>query len=146
MREACLVWHLCGFTTTTSRTCVRSETSKDYTRLLHRKCIGKLRSSITSKHWIYVTEALLFPSCVAFDGLHNDIKIFIVGLSHRKLLRENRPPGEREPTIVLDIATHSVNASCSCQECICVEEDTVHILTNIHNYADITTAWLSDNC
>ena len=47
-----------------------------------------------------LTEALLFPSCAAFDRLHDDIKIFIVGLSHRKLLREDGPPGEREPTIM----------------------------------------------
>ena len=58
-----------------------------------------------------LTEALLFPSCAAFDELHDDIKIFIVGLSHQKLLWENGPPGECKPT--LDVINNLISLACS---------------------------------
>ena len=45
-------------------------------------------------------EALLVSSSPAFDGLHNDIKIFTLACFYRKLLKKRRPHGEREPTIV----------------------------------------------
>ena len=44
-------------------------------------------------------EALLVSLSPAFDGLHNNIKIFNVACSHWKLLRKQRPHGERERTI-----------------------------------------------
>ena len=44
-------------------------------------------------------EALFLSSSPAFDGLHNDIKIFIVRHLYRKLLTKNGPQGEREPSI-----------------------------------------------
>ena len=45
-------------------------------------------------------EALLVSSSPAFDGLHDDIKIFILACLYRKLLKKRRPHGEHEPTIV----------------------------------------------
>ena len=45
-------------------------------------------------------EALLVSSSPAFDGLHDDIKFFILACFYRKLLKKRRPHGEREPTIV----------------------------------------------
>ena len=44
-------------------------------------------------------EALLVSSSPAFDGLHDDIKIFILACFYRKLLKKRQPHGEREPTI-----------------------------------------------
>ena len=46
------------------------------------------------------TEPLLVSSSPAFDGLHNDIKMFTLACFYRKLLKKRRPHGEREPTIV----------------------------------------------
>ena len=44
-------------------------------------------------------EALLVSSSPEFDGLHDDIKFFILACFYRKLLKKRRPHGEREPTI-----------------------------------------------
>ena len=46
-------------------------------------------------------EALLVSSSPAFDGLHDDIKKFILACFNRKLLKKRRPHGEREPTLAM---------------------------------------------
>ena len=51
--------------------------------LLHSKFMGKLTSFITLQDWLQLKH---FLSPAAFDGLHNDIKIFNVPCSYRKLL------------------------------------------------------------
>ena len=51
-------------------------------------------------------EALLVSSSPAFDGLHDDIKFFILVCFYRKLLKKRRPHGEREPTISLHHFMH----------------------------------------
>ena len=44
-------------------------------------------------------EALLVSLSPAFDGIHDDIKNFILACFYRKLLKKRRPHGERELTI-----------------------------------------------
>ena len=44
-------------------------------------------------------EALFVSSSPVFDGLHDDIKFFILACFYRKLLKKRQPHGEREPTI-----------------------------------------------
>ena len=48
-------------------------------------------------------EALLVSSSLAFDGLHDDIKFFILACFYWKLLKKRRPHGEHVPTIARDI-------------------------------------------
>ena len=45
-------------------------------------------------------EAPLVSLSPAFDGLHDDIKVFILACFYWKLLKKRRLHGEREPTIV----------------------------------------------
>ena len=45
-------------------------------------------------------EALLVSSSPAFNGVHDDIKNFILACFYRKLLKKRRPYSERKPTIV----------------------------------------------
>ena len=52
-------------------------------------------------------EALLVSSSPAFDGLHDDIKFFILACFYRKLLKKRPPHGEREPTIVIQDSERS---------------------------------------
>ena len=46
-------------------------------------------------------EALFLQSSLAFDRLHNHIKIFNVACSYRKLLKTQRPHGECNRTIAV---------------------------------------------
>ena len=62
--------------------------------------MGKLTSSITPPA-LAPAEAFLVSSSPAFDGLHDDIKFFILARFYRKLLKKRRLHSEREPTIVL---------------------------------------------
>ena len=62
-------------------------------------------------------EALFVSSSLAFDGLHDDIKIFILACFYRKLLKKRRPHGEREPIIAMHttfayLVTFTYNPTC----------------------------------
>ena len=46
-------------------------------------------------------EVLLISSSLAFDGLHDDTKNFILVRFYWKLLKKRRPHGEHKPTIVV---------------------------------------------
>ena len=61
-------------------------------------------------------EALFVSSSPAFDGLHNDIKFFILACFYRKLLKKRRPHGEREPTIAYGICQDVVKMSSRCYQ------------------------------
>ena len=58
--------------------------------------MGKFTNSIT----LVPAEVPLVSSSPAFDGLHDDIKIFILACFYWKLLKKRQLHGEREPTIV----------------------------------------------
>ena len=45
------------------------------------------------------TEGLFIASPPAFDGLHDDIKLFVVRCLYQKLLKKLQYQSEREPTI-----------------------------------------------
>ena len=49
--------------------------------------MGKLTSSITPQHWP-PAEVLLVLLSLAFDGLHDDIKIFYSGMFLPKVIKE----------------------------------------------------------
>ena len=44
-------------------------------------------------------EVLLVSSSPAFDGVHHDLKNFILACFYQKLLKKRRPHSEREPII-----------------------------------------------
>ena len=46
-------------------------------------------------------KAFLASSSLPFDGLHDNIKIFILARFYRKLLKKRRLHSEREPTIII---------------------------------------------
>ena len=64
--------------------------------------MGKLTGFITPLDWLQLKRFLL---SLAFDRLRNDIKIFNITCSHRKLLKKKRLPSQREPTTVTVNAT-----------------------------------------
>ena len=60
--------------------------------------MGKLTISIAPA--LAPAEVLLVSSSLVFDGLHNDIKIFILVCLYQKLLKKRRLHSEHKPTIV----------------------------------------------
>ena len=60
--------------------------------------MGKLTSRVHNSPALAPAEVLLVSLSPAFDGLHDDIKIFILVCFYWKLLKKRRPHGEHEPT------------------------------------------------
>ena len=58
---------------------------------------------------VHPIKALLLSSSLAFDGLHEHIKILALGHCYQRLLTKNGLQGEREPTILKVLNLHLSN-------------------------------------
>ena len=70
--------------------------------------------------WIFLAlgliETLLFQTFPAFEGLHGNIKIFVIRCLQRKLFKENERQGEHKHTIV-DLFKQSLHIFSMLSDC-----------------------------